>query len=115
MVQQLFFQNIIDLHRHEPKTVPELLCAIDRDETCRRVMLGDGYELVDALPRKVTPLELGQNYEIVDVVLVSVGGYFPEQAIRSRRLEIFDGMAWSATGARRLMSLMDKPRQDALN
>ena len=69
-----------------------MLCAIDRDEAGRRVLLNDGQELVNALPRKLTSLELGQNCEIVDVVLVRVGGYFPKQAIQSRRLEVPDGM-----------------------
>ena len=74
IVQSLLFQNIIDLHRHEPKTAPELLCAIDGDEAGSRVMLGDGQQLVNALPPKAASLELGQNCEIVETVLVQVGG-----------------------------------------
>lgn len=34
--------------------------------------------LVSALPRKATSLELGQNCEIMDLVLIRIGGYFPK-------------------------------------
>ena len=44
-------------------------------------MLADGQGLVNAVPRKVTSLELGRNYETADIVPVLVGGYFPDQAI----------------------------------
>ena len=92
IVQHFLFQDIIGLHRDEPKTAPEWSRAIDGDEAGRRVSLGDGKELGDALLRQATSSELGQYCEIVDVVMVRVGGNVPKQAVQSRRLEAPDGM-----------------------
>ena len=76
IIQQLLLQNLINLLRHEAKTSPEPGRTVNGDEAGRRKSFSsDSKEFVNTVLCKAGSTELRQNGEIMDVVLVCVGGY----------------------------------------
>lgn len=76
----------------ETEAGPERCSAIDGNKATRRVTLGYFKEPVDAFCRIALSTKLGQNREVMEVILVGVRLNLAQRAIQSRQLALTDWM-----------------------